>query len=106
MSPKEFSWTEEQSVTVTNPTTEDYKFKVHSKDYMVKAGQKARMPGYIAWVYVYGLASQMCQADKTFDRWNEEGFRGIYYKKIVESTAAVVQAVEVEPEPEVETFEE
>lgn len=106
MNPKDFSWTEEQSVTVTNPTEKDYTFMVHSKPYVVKAGQTARMPGYIAWVYTYGLATQMSQADKTWGRWNEEGFRNKYYDRIVVGADNVVEFVAPEPEVEVETFPE
>lgn len=102
MNPKEFSWAEDQSVTVTNPTDKDYPFKVHNKEYMIKAGQTAKMPGYIAWVYVYGLASQIAQADKTFSRWNEEGFRTQYYEKLVVGADDVVQTIV--SEPTVETF--
>lgn len=105
MNPKEFSWTEDQSIIVTNPTDKDYRFLVHNKPYVVKAGQKARMPGYIAWVYVYGLATQMSQADKTWNRWNEEGFRNTYYEKLVEEANSIVQSVEPIEEP-AETFDD
>lgn len=65
------------------------------------------MPGYIAWVYVYGLATQLAQADGVFNRWNEEGFRQEYYDKLVSGVDAIVQSVEtVEDEPEVTTFDE
>lgn len=103
MNPKEFSWTEDQNVTVKNPTEKDYEFKVHNKPYMVKSGQKVRMAGYIAWVYVYGLGSQMCQKDKNFGRWNEEGYRNEYYDKIVDNADSPVQVIE---EVEPPTFEE
>ena len=103
MNPKDFPWKTEQSVTVTNPTTDDYRFQVYSKWYEVKAGQTAKMPGYIAWLYVYGLACKMSQADKTWSRWNEEGFRDTYYQKIVVAADEVVQVVKPE-EPGVEVF--
>lgn len=103
MNPKEFDWDESQQVTVTNPTKSDYPFKVHSKDYLVGAGETAKMPGFIAWVYVYGLATQMAQANNEFFKWNEEGFRKKYYDKIVVDTEATVHAV-VE-QPKVETLE-
>lgn len=103
MNPKEFDWKEDQQVTVTNPTKADYKFLVHSKEYIVPAGQTAKMPGYIAWVYVYGLASQMAQADNNFLHWNEEGFRKTYFDKVVAGKEDVVQAVV--PEPTVEPVE-
>lgn len=117
MNPKDFDWKEDQQVIVKNPTDVDYKFKVHSKDYMVKAGQTAKMPGYIAWVYASGLATKMAQetnvvedkdGKKTSDwqHWNEEGFRQQYYDKIVVRAEATVQEVVAEPESEVETFEE
>lgn len=107
MNPLEFNWTEDQNVTVTNPTGEPYRFKVHNKDYELGAGKTARMPGYIAWVYVYGLATQLAQQDGVFNRWNEEDFRPTYYNKLISGVDAVVQNVEtVEPEPEVTTFDE
>jgi hypothetical protein len=106
MNPKEFSWTEDQQVTVTNPTSENYKFKVHGKEYELGAGRTAKMPGFMAWVYVYGLASQLAQADGVFNRWNEEGFRQEYYERLVAGYDALVQTVEVEPQPVIETLDE
>lgn len=97
MKPSEFDWQEDQQVTVTNPTENDYPFKVHNKDYELKAGETAKMPGYIAWVYVYGVASEMCQKANEFNRWNEEGFRNKYYDKIVVATDAVIEKIEVQP---------
>jgi len=103
MKPNEFSWKEDQQVTVTNPTKKDFTFKVHSKDYVVGAGQTAKMPGYIAWVYVYKLATQMAQAKKDFIHWNEEGFRQKYYDKIVVEAEQAVQTFV--PEPQIETLD-
>jgi hypothetical protein len=100
MNPKEFDWDESQQVTVTNPTKENYSFKVHSKDYEVGAGETVKMPGFIAWVYVYGLATQMAQADNNWIHWNEEGFRQQYYEKITVRADAVIETVV--PEPKVE----
>lgn len=97
MNPKEFSWKEDQQVTVTNPTKSDYPFKVHNKDYALGAGETAKMPGYIAWVYVYGLASQMCQKAGEFNRWNEEGFRDTYYEKLIVGADDIIEKIEVQP---------
>jgi hypothetical protein len=97
MNPQDFSWSEDQQVTVTNPTTKTYHFKVHNKDYAVEAGQTVKMAGYMAWLYVHGLATQMCQADDKFSRWNEEGFRQEYYDKLVAGADELVKEVEVEP---------
>lgn len=106
MNPQDFSWTEDQQVTVINPTSESYKFKVHSKEYELGAGKTAKMPGYIAWVYVYGLASQLAQAAGEFNRWNEEGFRQTYYEKVTSGVEPVVQPVDVEEQPLVETLDD
>lgn len=106
MNPKEFSWSEDQQVTVTNPTEQPYIFKVHNKQYELGAHKTAKMPGFIAWVYVYGLSSQMCQADGNFQRWNEEGYRQEYYEKLVKNIDSIMQVVEEEAEPLVNTFEE
>jgi hypothetical protein len=101
-----FSWTEDQHITVINPTSEDFKFKVHAKEYQLGAGKSAKMPGYIAWVYVYNMASQLCQADNKYNSWNEEGFRQKYYEKLVVGVDAIVQDVVDEPEPAVHVFED
>lgn len=106
MKPTEFSWTDDQQVTVTNPTAKDYKFMVHGKAYMVEAGRIAKMPGYIAWLYVYGMASQLAQSDKRFGEWNEETTRKEYYEKVLVGVDEVVQTIQQEPEPEVRTFDE
>jgi hypothetical protein len=102
MNPKEFGWKEDQQVTVTNPTEEDFRFKVHGKDYMVEKGTTAKMPGYIAWLYVYNLATQMAQKAGDFVHWNEEGFRQQYYDRIVVGADQTVQVVQ--PEPTIEKF--
>jgi hypothetical protein len=106
MDPKQFAWTEDQHVTVTNPTPEDYKFKVHSKEYQLGAGRSAKMPGYIAWVYVYGMASQLAQADGLFNRWNEEGFRKEYFERLVVGIDEIVQDIQEEPEAGVHVFDQ
>jgi hypothetical protein len=100
MDPKDFGWAEDQQVTVTNPTDKAYPFKVHSKEYEVKAGETVRMPGYIAWVYVYGITSQMCQAAGEFNRWNEEGFKQTYFTMVVVGADDVIEKVVVEPKVE------
>lgn len=104
MNPQEFSWTEDQQVTVTNPTSDDFTWKVHGKEYMLGAGKTAKMPGFIAWLYVYGQSVKMTQADGVFARWNEEGFRQEYYDKFVAGVDELVQIV-AEPEPEITTFD-
>ena len=105
MNPKDFSWTEDQSVTVTNPTNEDYTWKVHGKDYTLGAGKTAKMPGFIAWLYVYGQSVKMAQADGQFTRWNEEGFRQEYYDKFVAGIDDLVQVVP-EEQPALTVFGE
>lgn len=98
MNPQEFNWTEDQQVTVKNPTKETFKFKVHNKDYELGAGKEAKMPGYIAWVYVYGVASKLAQEADEFHRWNEEGFRQTYFAKAFVSADKLVSEVsEVDP---------
>jgi hypothetical protein len=106
MNPKEFGWTEYQQVTVTNPTSEDFRFKVHGKDYMLAAGRTAKMPGFIAWLYVYGQSVKMAQADGAWPRWNEEGFRKTYFDKFMVGVDELISTGEEEPEPEVRTFGE
>lgn len=105
MNPDEFSWTEDQQITVINPTPESFTFQVHSKQYELGAGKTAKMPGYIAWVYVYNQAVRQAQADGKFNRWNEEDFRPTYYDKFVVGVDDIVQTVQVEPEPEVHVFD-
>ena len=63
------------------------------------------MPGYIAWLYVYGQATKMAQADGVFNRWNEEGFKKSYYEKFFVGADSLVQVIEP-VEPEIQTFEE
>lgn len=105
MNPADFSWTEEQSVTVTNPTSDVYKFMVHGKAYEVGAGKTVKMPGYIAWIYVYGQSVKAMQADGVFTRLNDEGFKQTYFEKFVAGVDSVIQQVQ-EVEPEVNTFDE
>lgn len=106
MDPKEFNWTEDQQVTVTNPTADVYNFQVHGKAYQLGSGKTAKMAGYIAWVYVYGMAGKLCQEAGEWARWNEENFRKEYYDKVVVGADETVQTVEVQEDPgKVETFE-
>lgn len=109
MDPKEFDWQESQQVTVTNPTDEAYTFKVHGNSYSVSAGQTVKMPGFVAWVYVYGLSVRIAQStnvvedkngNKTsdFQHWNEEGFRKQYFDKLVVEREPVMQVIEEAPQ--------
>lgn len=77
---------------------------VHGKSYMLPAGKTAKMPGFIAWLYVYGQAVLAAQADDKFSRWNEEGFRDEYYKRFYVGVDELVQIVQAEAEPEVTVF--
>lgn len=106
MNPQEFAWTEDQQVTVTNPTTETFKWKVHNKEYELGAGKTAKMPGYIAWVYVYGQAVKKVQADGFFNCWNEEDFRPSYYDQFVVGADQLVQTVEEVQTPLVEELDD
>jgi hypothetical protein len=107
MNPQDFAWSEDQQVTVTNPTGEPYDFQVHGKAYQVGPGKTVKMAGYIAWVYVYNMASRLCQDADEWNRWNEENFRQQYYDKVVIGQDELIQAVEVQEDPAaVETFEE
>lgn len=106
MNPKDFPWTEDQQVTVTNPTADDFKFKVHGKEYMLATGKAAKMPGFIAWLYVYGQSVKMVQEDGEFSRWNEEGFRKDYYDKFIVGVDDLVQIVEDESESGIRTFDD
>ena len=106
MNPKEFWWTEDQTVTVTNPTPEDFNFKVHNKDYMIGAGQTAKnVPGFVAWVYVYGQGFKAAMTDGKSDSWNEEGFRRQYFEKFVAGVDASFEIVQEDSEPAIRTFD-
>lgn len=76
---------------------------VHGKAYEVGAGKTVKMPGYIAWIYVYGQSVKAMQADGTFTSLNDEGFKQTYFEKFVAGVDSVIQQVE-EVEPEVNTF--
>lgn len=96
MNPKEFNWTESQQITVTNPTAELFTWQVHGKKYELAAGQSASMPGYLAWLYVYGQACKKAQAAGMWNRWNEEEIRKEYYEKFVAGVQPIMQSIEVE----------
>lgn len=104
MDPKDFTWTEDQQVTVSNPTAEDFRWKVHGKEYLLGAGKTAKMPGFIAWLYVYNQAVKAVQEDGKFNRWNDEDFRPQYYERFVVGIDELVHEVAVEQEPEVTVF--
>lgn len=93
MDPKEFNWKAEQQVVVTNPTSKNFRFQVHSKWYEVGSAQTVKMPGFIAWSYVYKMAVGMAITDKNFKKWNEDGVHQTYYDKIVVSVEEVIQQV-------------
>jgi hypothetical protein len=95
MDPKEFDWNETQQVTVTNPTKNDYRFKVFNKDYEVKAGRTARMPGYHAMLFVDGLAKLMAQEDKKFANMIDPELRKEYHDKIIVGADPVMQDIDI-----------
>lgn len=105
MNPKDFSWSENQQVTVTNPTDEPFKFKVHNKDYQLGARKTGRMPGFIAWVYCYNMGQQLALADGRFDEWNDVSLRQEYYEKVFVDADELVQTIEEEPEPAVTSLD-
>lgn len=97
MNPAEFSWTEDQSVHVINPTSEEFTWKVHGKEYALPAGATAQMPGFIAWLYVYNQGVKAAQADDKFNRWNDEEFRKEYYERFISGVDDLVQVRPEEP---------
>ena len=101
----QFGWSEDQQVTVTNPTAEDHMFMVHGKQYIVPKGKTVKMAGYIAWIYVYEMGLKLCQQDDNFIHWNDEGYRQQYYDKVVIAKDDPVQEIK-EAEPAVNTFDE
>lgn len=100
MNPQEFEWQHDQQVTVSNPTKDNFQFQVGGKDYEVKAGKSVKMPGFIAWNYVYHQASQLAQADGVGTLWNEPTTREEYYEKLVVGIDPSVQDVQEEVELE------
>jgi hypothetical protein len=105
MNPLDFNFTAEQQVTVTNPTGEPHRWTVYGKAYEVAPGKTAKMPGYIAWVYVYEMAANAAQADGQFNSWNDEGFKQKYYDRFIIGADELVREV-VEEQPDVTTFDE
>lgn len=96
MNPKDFDWTEAQQVTVTNPTSEPFIWQVHGKQYTLEAGQSASMPGYLAWVYVYGQSTKMAQEDKRWGEWNDIPVRKEYFAKFVAGVQPIIRTVQIE----------
>lgn len=96
MNPKDFEWTEEQQVTVTNPTAERFTWQVHGKEYSLEGGQAASMPGYLAWVYVYGQACLAAQAEKMWDQWNDLPIRKEFYARFVAGVQPLMSVTPIE----------
>lgn len=107
MNPREFGWDRDQQITVKNPTKNDFKFQVNSKYYQVNAGKSAKMPGFIAWTYVYKISQQMALEAGDFQHWNDINVRKRYFSNVVVDKGQLIQSVDEqpEPEPEFETFE-
>jgi hypothetical protein len=70
MNPKEFGWSADQNITVQNPTKSPFTFQVHSKSYTVGAGETVRMPGFMAWLFVYNMAELLADKAGEFEnKW-------------------------------------
>jgi flagellar biosynthesis GTPase FlhF len=101
MNPKEFGWSTDQNVTVKNPTSDDFKFRVHGKEYIIGAGETVRMPGFMAWLFVYNMAELLAQKNNEYDnRWIDETVRAKYYQEVIVKVDDLIQQIEaVEPDP-------
>lgn len=97
MDPKDFDWSSDQQVTVTNPTAEDFAFKVYGKEYVVESGSTVKMPGYIAWIYTHKISVKEAQKDGGFINWNDKGSRQEYYRRFVIGSEELVQIAKPEP---------
>lgn len=97
MDPKDFNWSSDQQVTVTNPTAEDFAFKVYGKEYVVESGSTVKMPGYIAWIYTHKISVKEAQRDGGFINWNDKGSRQEYYQRFVIGSEELVQVAKPEP---------
>ncbi len=75
---EKYGFTNFQTVTVLNPTKDDYEFQImvdvgvdrstgklrtDAKKYLVKAGEMERFPGYVANMYLDGMAKKLAQED-------------------------------------------
>jgi hypothetical protein len=101
MNPKDFDWDQDQQVTVTNPTAKAHSFQVHSKFYEVGPHETVRMPGFMAWVFVYTLALELAQrAGEYENKWNDASVRQRYYNKVIVGADELIQKIEpVETSP-------
>jgi len=72
----------ESLVKVKNIDTEDFNFRVAGKDYIVKAGSTASMPGYMANHFVSKLTDKIMIDGKKEAQMNNELIRSNYYSKI------------------------
>lgn len=100
MNPKDFDWGTDQQVTVQNPTSKTHSFQVHSKFYEVGPNETVRMPGFMAWVFVYTLALELAQkAGEYENKWNDITVRQKYYNKVIVGADELIQKIEPVEEP-------
>lgn len=104
MSPKDFDWTHDQTVVVSNPTEHDFRFSVHSKEYMIRAGKTAELPGYIAWSYVDGIARHVANEKGQGQDMIDPVKRLEHFDKYIVGINELVREVADEEEPEVTVF--
>lgn len=73
----------DDQILVWNPFSDDFDFRVEGQPYIVRAGDKAEMPGYMANMFVKNVVDEMMQKDKKLPQLTNETERQKYVDKVV-----------------------
>lgn len=97
----------DDQVLVWNPLDYDFEFRVEGSPYIVRVGDKAEMPGYMANMFIHGVVDELMQKDKKLVHLNNKEERQKYVEKIVVDFRAALAPVTAaqSTEPRVLSYE-
>lgn len=87
-----------QMVTLINPKSEDYKFMVEMRNFVIKAGTKEKMPGTVANVYLSQMTRIIAQDEDKMQHLSDFALMKQYFDRLIVDVESLVAEDHSQPE--------
>lgn len=87
-----------QMITLINPRSEDYKFKVEMRHFIIRAGAQEQFPGTVANVYLSHMTRILAQEEDKMQHLSDWNLMAKYYDTLIVDVKNMMNDVDTEPE--------
>jgi len=84
-------------VTVVNPLSEDWRFMVELRSYVIEAGKHKDFPGMVANVYLDQMSKILAQNEDKLGYMGDPNLRKVYYDKLIVHVNNLVEQTDNTP---------